>query len=90
MDRSHPHASPLRAQLAGLPPAVVVTAGFDPLCSEGEVYAKALAAESVTMIHRNHPGAIHGFMTMAGLGICARARNQAWAGISALTSRSLE
>ena len=89
-DRSNPYASPLRARLAGLPPAVVVTAGFDPLCSEGEAYAKALAAESVTTIYRHHPGAIHGFMTMAGLDICTRARNQAWADISALMSRSLE
>jgi acetyl esterase len=89
-DRSHPHASPLQARLAGLPPAVVVTAGFDPLCSEGEAYTKALAAESVTAIHRHHPGAIHGFMTMAGLGICNRARNQAWADTCALMSRSLE
>jgi acetyl esterase len=89
-NRSHPYASPLRARLAGLPPAAVVTAGFDPLCSEGEAYAKALAADSVTMIRRNYPGAIHGFMTMAGLGICTRARNQAWADISTLLSRSLE
>jgi acetyl esterase len=89
-DRSHPYASPLRARLAGVPPTAVVTAGFDPLCSEGEAYAKALAEESVTTIHRHYPGAIHGFMTMAGLGICTRARNQAWADISALLSRSLE
>ncbi len=89
-DRSNPYASPLQARLAGLPPAVVVTAGFDPLCSEGEAYTKALAAESVTAIHRHHPGAIHGFMTMAGLDICTRARKQAWADISALMSRSLE
>jgi acetyl esterase len=89
-DRSNPYASPLQARLAGLPPAVVVTAGFDPLCSEGEAYTKALAAESVTAIHRHHPGAIHGFMTMIGLGISTRARNQAWADISALMSRSLE
>ena len=89
-DRSNPYASPLQARLAGLPPAVVVTAGFDPLWSEGEVYAKALAAESVTTVYRNYPGTIHGFMTMAGLDICTRARKQAWADISAVMSRSLE
>ena len=89
-DRSNPYASPLRARLAGLPPAVVVTAGFDPLCSEGDAHAKALANASVPTIHRHYPGAIHGFVTMAGLGICTGARNQAWADISALLSRSLE
>jgi acetyl esterase len=89
-DRSHPYASPLRASLTDLPPAVVITAGYDPLCSEGDYYAKALVAAGVPTIHRNYPGAIHGFMTMAGLGICTQARNQAWADVSALLSRSLE
>jgi acetyl esterase len=85
-DRRHPGASPLQAQLAGLPPAVVITAGFDPLCSEGESYAKALADAGVTTTYRNYEGAVHGFMTMPSLTICARARQQAWADVS----RSLE
>lgn len=85
-DRSRPTASPLQAQLTGLPPAVVITAGFDPLCSEGASYVKALADNAVTTIHRNYVGAIHGFMTMPALEICKRARQQAWADIS----RSLE
>ncbi len=85
-DRCHPTATPLRAELAGLPPAVVITAGFDPLCSEGHTYAKALAAKGVTTIHRHYAGAIHGFMTMPTLDICRRARQQAWADVS----RSLE
>ena len=89
-DRDHPTASPLQADLTGLPPAVVITAGFDPLCSEGEAYAKALAEESVTTIYRNYPGAIHGFMTMPSLGVCRQAREQAWADVSTLLSRSLE
>jgi len=89
-DRSHPTASPLRAPLTGLAPAVVISAGYDPLGSEVEAYAKALAAEAVTTIHRHYSGAIHGFMTMAGLGICRLARRQAWADVSALLSRSLE
>jgi acetyl esterase len=89
-DRSHPYASPLQARLTGLPPAVVITAGCDPLCSEGDTYAKALANAAVPTIHRDYEGAIHGFMTMAALGICATARKQAWADISGLLSRSLE
>lgn len=89
-DRCHPTASPLQARLTGLPPAVVITAGLDPLCSEGEMYAKALVDASVTTIYRNYPGAIHGFMTMPSLAICGQARAQAWADISALLSRSSE
>jgi acetyl esterase len=89
-DRDHPTASPLQADLAGVAPAVVITAGFDPLCSEGEAYAKNLAEASVTTIYRNYTGAIHGFMTMPGLSICRQAREQAWADVSALLSRSLE
>ena len=76
--------------MTGLPPAVVITAGHDPLCSEGDAYAKALSASGVTTINRQYAGAIHGFMTMSGLGICNRARRQAWADVSALLSRSSE
>jgi acetyl esterase len=89
-DRSNPYASPLQARLTSLPPAVVITAGCDPLCSEGGDYAKALAAAGVPTLHRDYEGALHGFMTMAGLGICSLARKQAWADVSALLSRSLE
>ncbi|MGW6379538.1 alpha/beta hydrolase [Rhodococcus sp. NPDC055112] len=78
-DRDHPHASPLRAELAGLPPAVVVTAGCDPLCSEGDAYANALAAEGVPVNHRRYDGAIHGFMTMGMLALARTAQKQAWA-----------
>ncbi|MFG1783760.1 alpha/beta hydrolase [Rhodococcus oryzae] len=78
-DRDHPHASPLRAELAGLPPSVVVTAGCDPLCSEGDAYANALAAEGVQVNHRRYDGAIHGFMTMGTLALARTAQKQAWA-----------
>jgi len=89
-DRGHPTASPLQAALTGLPPAVVITAGHDPLCSEGDAYAKALSDSAVTTISRQYAGAIHGFMTMSGLDICNRARQQAWADVSTLLSRSSE
>jgi acetyl esterase len=58
--------SPLRARnLAGLAPAVVTTAWFDPLRDEGKAYADALAAAGVSTRYYDGPGLIHGYF---GLG----------------------
>lgn len=66
--RAEPYASPLLApSLAGLPPAIVVVAGCDPLHDEGVAYAERLRAEGVAVDLRSHPDMIHGFFTMVGL-----------------------
>lgn len=84
-DRTHPYASPAAADLTGLPPAVVVTAGCDPLRSEGDAYAGALAEAGVATVHRCYEGAIHGFMTMPVLELAGQACKDVWADLSRVT-----
>src|SRR5262245_33897868 len=60
--------SPLRAPaLSGLPPAVIVTAGCDPLRDEGEAYATRLRDADVCVDYVCYGGMIHGFMPMGRL-----------------------
>ncbi|SMB79727.1 alpha/beta hydrolase [Deinococcus hopiensis] len=71
---AHPHVSPLTAAaLHDLPPALILTAEFDPLRDEGAAYAGALTAAGVRTEHLPGPGMIHGFANMTALSPAAAA-----------------
>lgn len=68
-----PRRDPLHAEsFAGLAPALVVTAGFDPLRDEGEAYAAALVAAGNTAVLRRFDSLIHGFINMVGVSPACR------------------
>ena len=66
-------ASPgLEPNLAGQPPALIVTAGFDPLRSEGDAYAAALKDADVTVVHRCEGELTHSFTVMGAVSKAAQ------------------
>tara|TARA_B110000971_G_C19604120_1_gene317414 strand:+ start:32 stop:523 length:492 start_codon:yes stop_codon:yes gene_type:complete len=71
--RADPLASPITAEdLSGLPPALVMTAEFDPLRDEGEAYAERLIAAGVEVEVRRFDGLVHGFFSQTGMIEAAR------------------
>ena len=83
-----PRASPLlHPDLSGLPPALVITAGFDPLRDEGRQYADALSAAGTAAQYICFERQIHGFITMGrvlaeartAVALCGQALRRAWA-----------
>ncbi|WP_423746091.1 alpha/beta hydrolase (plasmid) [Haladaptatus sp. SPP-AMP-3] len=67
-DARNEYAHPLLARdLSDLPPATVVTAGFDPLRDEGIAYADRLSEDGVSVEHRDYEAMVHGFADMLGV-----------------------
>lgn len=67
-ESADPRVSPLNAaDLSGQPPALVVTAGCDPLRDEGKAYADRLAAAGVSVEYRCFEGTIHACLSFAGV-----------------------
>jgi acetyl esterase len=67
-DRKNPYAAPINsANFSNLPPAIVLTAEYDPLRDEAEEYAELLSNAGVKVITRRYEGMIHGFLWTAGV-----------------------
>ncbi|HLP49675.1 MAG TPA: alpha/beta hydrolase [Chitinophagales bacterium] len=61
VDWNYPYLSPILADLQGLPPALVITAGYDPLVDEGDMYAAKLQQAGVPVVHKRYDNMIHDF-----------------------------
>lgn len=67
-DERNPYALPLEArEFSGLPPAIILTAEYDPLRDDGERYAEKLRDAGVPVFLKRYDGAFHGFWNMAGV-----------------------
>ena len=67
-DPADPKLSPLKAaDLSGLAPAIIATAGFDPLVDQGEAYAKRLRAAKTPLVYRCYDNLAHGYAAFTGV-----------------------
>jgi acetyl esterase len=72
-DRTDPRVSPLEAEdLGNLPPAYILTAGFDPLRDEGEAYALRMREAGARVALRRHPGLVHSFANLTAISPSSR------------------
>jgi len=70
---SNPYAIPMRANsFSNLAPAIIITAQYDPLVSDGEKYADLLKRDGVSVVYKEYPGMIHGFFTNMAVTPAAR------------------
>ena len=70
---SNPYAIPMRADsFSNLAPAIIITAQYDPLVSDGEKYADLLKRDGVSVVYKEYPGMIHGFFTNMAVTPAAR------------------
>ncbi len=91
VDELHLLVAPrLARDLSGLPPATVVTAGFDPLREDGAAYADRLEAAGVPVTYRNYPDVIHGFMAMLEEPVDLTRAHEAYADVAADLADALE
>ncbi|MFE7227676.1 alpha/beta hydrolase [Nocardioides sp. NPDC057577] len=89
-DPADPRVSPYRASsLAGLPPAIVNLAGFDPLHDDGLAYATALLEAGVPAQVDREPGLVHGYISYTAVSpSCRKATEQLVASVSAALDRT--
>lgn len=73
-DLKNPYCSPLFAETHLLPPALVITAGYDPLSDEGKLYAEKLKKSGVPVVFKNYANMVHDF-TMMMPGFVAEAKD---------------
>jgi len=79
VEPTDPHISPLLAEdLSGLPPALVLTGGFDPLRDEGNQYAEAMRSAGVAVDLREYGSLVHGFASFFPLGGGSAAASAEW------------
>ncbi|WP_410118137.1 alpha/beta hydrolase fold domain-containing protein [Agrobacterium tumefaciens] len=86
---SNPMASPIMSTgLSGLPPALILTAGYDPLRDEGAAYAARLISSGIAVTHIHYPALPHAFIQLIGVIDAAQAGPATYLGVQAIIIRT--